>query len=90
MCSRQKNPGYSKCSAYVTGPYHICEEIVKINDVVFKSRPIKTEDAKIKPKIRSQQYKISGKSFNPTMLKQQTNHQQHQSKYQPILQSPHQ
>ena len=55
------------------------------------------EDAKIKPKTRSQQYKISRNSSNVIMQKQQTNRQQHQSQYQqpavqhlPILQSPHQ
>ena len=51
------------------------------------------EDAKIKPKTRSQQYKISRNSSNVIMRKQQTNRQQHQSQYQqpaaqhlPILQ----
>ena len=64
---------------------------------IFKSKQIKTEDVKIKPKRRSQQCKISGNSSNPIMQKQQTNHQQRQWQYQqpaaqhlPILQSPHQ
>ena len=82
---------------YVTVPYHVYKEIVELNDVVFKSKPIKIEDAKIKPKTRSEQNKIAGKSSNTIMQKQQTNNQQHQSQYQqpvaqhlPILQLPHQ
>ena len=58
---------------------------------------MKIEDAKIEPKTRSQEYKISGNISNTIMQKQQTNHQQHQSQYQqpaaqhlPILQSQHQ
>ena len=89
--------GNSKYLAYVTVPYHVYKELVKLNGVVFKSRPIKIEDAKIKPKTRSQQYKISRNSSNAIMQKQQTKHQKHQSQYQhpeaqhlPILQSPHQ
>ena len=38
------------------------------------------DDGKTKP--RSQQYKISGYSSYPITLKQQTNHEQHQSQYQ--------
>ena len=70
-------------------PYHVYKEIVKLNGVVFKSKPIKIEDAKVNPKTRSQQY-------NPIMPKQQA-YQQHQSQYQqpaaqhlPILQSQNQ
>ena len=54
--------GNSRCFAYVTVPYHVYKEIIKLNGVVFKSKPIKIEDAKVKPKTRSQQYKISGNS----------------------------
>ena len=89
--------GNSRCLAHVTVPYHVYKEIIKINDVVFKSKPIKIEDAKVKPKARSQQYKISENSYNPLVQKQQTTDQQYQSQYQqpaaqhlPILQSPNQ
>ena len=89
--------GNSRCFAYVTVPYHVYKEIIKLNGVVFKSRPIKIEDAKVKPKTRPQQYKISGNGYNQLMQKQQTSHQQHQSQYQQpaaqhlhILQSPDQ
>ena len=58
---------------------------------------MKIENAKIEPKTRSQEYKISGNISNIIMQKQQTNHQQHQSQHQqpaaqhlPILQSQHQ
>ena len=94
MCPKTGN---FRCFAYVTVPYHVYNEIIKLNGVVFKSKPIKIEDAKVKPKIRSQQYKISGNSYNPITQKQQTDHQQHQSQHQqptaqhlPILQSPNQ
>ena len=63
-------------------PYQVYKEIIKLNGVVFKSKPIKIEHAKVKPKTRSQQEKISGNSYNPLMQKQQTFHQQHQSQYQ--------
>ena len=43
---------------------------------------MKIEDAKIEPKTRSQEYKISGNISNIIMQKQQTNHQQHQSQHQ--------
>ena len=59
--------GNCKCFAYVTVPYHIYKEIVKLNSVVFKSKPIKIEDAKIKAISRSQQYKISGNGSNAIM-----------------------
>ena len=95
--SPKKTPGNSRCLAYATVPYHVYKEIVKLNGVVFKLKPIKIEDAKIKPKARSQQYKIYGNCSNTIMQKQKTNHQQHQSQYQqpaaqhlPIRQSPHQ
>ena len=45
-------------------PYHVQKKIVKLNGVDFKSKPIKIEDAKVKPKTRSQQYKIFGNSSN--------------------------
>ena len=48
--------GISRCFAYVTVPYHVYKEIIKLNGVVFKSKPIKTEHAKVKPKTRSQQF----------------------------------
>ena len=89
--------GNSRCFAYVTVLYGVCKEIVELNSVVFKSKPIKIEDAKIKPKARSQQYKMFGNSSKPIMQKQKTIYQQHRSQYQqpaaqylPILQSPHQ
>ena len=76
-------------------PYHVYKEIFNLNSVAFKSKPITTKDAKLKPKIRSRQYKISGNRYNPIIQKQQTYCQQHQSQYQqpaaqhlPILQSP--
>lgn len=47
----------------------------------FKSKPIKTEDAKVNPKTRSQQYKIFGNSCNPIMQKQETNHQKYEPQY---------
>ena len=74
--------GNSRCFAYVTVPYHVYKEIIKLNGVVFKSKPLKTEQAKVKPKARSQRYKISGNSYNPLMQKQQTSHQQHQPQFQ--------
>lgn len=53
----------------------------------FKSKPIKTEDAKVNPKTRSQQYKIFGNSCNPIMQKQETNHQKYEPQYQlPVAQ----
>ena len=76
--------------------YHVYKEIVKLNDVIFKSKPIKIEDAKVKPKTSHSNTKISGNSSNPVLQKQQTYHQQHQPQYQqpaahlPILQSSHQ
>ena len=89
--------GNSRCFAYVIMSYYVYKEIVKLNGVVFKSKPIKIEDAKIKPKTRLEQYKISGDSSNAIMQKQESYHQQHQSQYQqpaaqhlPFLQSPHQ
>ena len=89
--------GNSRCSTYVTVPYHVYKEIVELNGVVFKPKPKKIEDTKIRPKTRSQQYKISGNKSNVKIQKQQTKHQQHQSQYQqpaaqhlPILQSLHQ
>ena len=94
MCLKTGN---SRFLAYVIVPYHVYKEIIKLNGVVFKSKPIKIEDAKVKPKTRSQQCKTSGNSYNPIMLKQQTYHQQHQSQcqqlaaqYLTILQSPNQ
>ena len=88
--------GNFRCFAYVTVLNHVNKEIMKLNGLVFESKLIKIEDANIKPKTRSQQYKISGNSYNPIMQKQQTYHQ-HQSKYQQpaaqlmsILQSPNQ
>ena len=38
--------GNSRCFAYVTVPYHVYKAIIKLNGVVFKSQPIKIEDAK--------------------------------------------
>lgn len=53
----------------------------------FKSKSIKSEDAKVKPKKRSQQYKIFGNSCNPIMQKQETNHQKYEPQYQlPVAQ----
>ena len=66
------------CQVELTVPHH-----------VFKSKPIKIEYTKVKPKTRSKQYKISGNSYNPVMQKQQICHQQHQSQYQQ-LKSKHQ
>ena len=57
--------GNARCFAYVTVSYHVYKEIVKSNGVVFRSNSIKIKDAKVKPKKRSQQYKISGNSYNP-------------------------
>ena len=74
MCFKTGN---SRCFAYVTVPYHLYKEIIKLNGVAFKSKPIKIEDAKVKSKTRSQQYKISENSYNPIMQKQQTYHVQH-------------
>ena len=67
--------GNSRCFKYVTVPYHAYNEIVKLNGVVFKSKPMKIEDAKIKPKqnfVLSQEYKISGNSSN-VIMQQTTN-----------------
>ena len=47
MCPKTSNCRYF---AYITVPYHVYKEIVKLNDVIFKSKPIKIEDAKVKPK----------------------------------------
>ena len=78
-------------------PYHVYKEIVKLKGVVFKSKPVEIENARVKSKTNSQQYKISGNSYDPIMLKQQTYHQQRRSQYQQpvaqhltILQSPNQ
>ena len=83
--------------AYVTVAYHLYKKLIKLNGVVFKSKLIKIESAKVKPKTRSQQYKISGNTYNAIIQKQQTYHQQHQSQHQqpaaqylPILQSTNQ
>ena len=48
--------GTSRCFTYVTGPYNFYKDI-KLNDVAFKSEPINIDNAKVKPKTRSQQYK---------------------------------
>ena len=64
MCPKT---GDFRCFAYVTVPYHVFKEIVTLNGVIFKSKPIKIEDAKIKPKTRSQRYKVSGNSSNTIM-----------------------
>ena len=88
--------GNSRRFAYVTMTYNVYKEIIKLNGVAFKSKPIKINNAKVKPKTRSQQYKISGHSSNSIMQKQHTYHQQHQPQYQqlaaqhlPIQQSRH-
>ena len=57
--------GNARCFACVTVSYHVYKEIVKSNGVVLRSDSIKIKDAKVKPKKRSQQYKISGNSYNP-------------------------
>ena len=71
--------------------------MVKLNGVVFKSKPINFDDEKVKLKTRSQQCIISGNSYNAIMQKQKSYHQQHQWRYQQlaaqdqsILQSPNQ
>ena len=94
MCPKTGNSRYF---AYVTVAHHVYKENIKLNGVDFKSKPIKIEYAKVKPKTRSQQYKISGNSYDPIWQKQQTYHKQHQSQYKqpapqllPILQSPNQ
>ena len=46
MCPKTGN---SRFFAYVTAPYHVYKKIIKLNGVVFKSTPIKIEDAKVKP-----------------------------------------
>ena len=74
--------GNSRCFTYADMPYHVYKEIVRLNGVVFKSKPLKIEDAKVRPKARPQQCKTSGNSFNPLIHKQKTYHQQHQSQYQ--------
>ena len=42
--------GDFRCFAYVTVPYHVYKEIVTLNGVIFRSKPIKIEDAKISQK----------------------------------------
>ena len=64
--------GNSRRFGYVTVPYHVYKEIVKLKGVVFKSKPVEIENARVKSKTNSQQYKISGNSYDPIMLKQQT------------------
>ena len=59
--------GNSRCFVYALVPYHVYKEIVKLNGVVFKSKPVKVEDTKLKPKARFPQYKISGNSSNTIM-----------------------
>ena len=60
---------HCRCFTCVNVPYHVFKEIVKLNGIVFKSKPIKIEDAKIKAKARSQQYAISRSDSNPIMQK---------------------
>ena len=60
---------HCRCFTCVNVPYHVFKEIVKLNGTVFKSKPVKIEDAKIKPKARSQQYTSSGSHSNPVMQK---------------------
>ena len=45
----------NRCFAYATASYHVYKEIVKLNGVVFKSKPMKIVDNKITPKITSHQ-----------------------------------
>ena len=94
MCPKT---GKSRYFVYVTVAHHVYKDNIKLTGVAFKSKPIKIEDVKAKPKTRSQEYKISGNSYNPIWQKQQTYQKQHQSQYQqpasqllPILQSPNQ
>ena len=39
-----------RCFTCVNVPYHVSNEIVKLNGIVFKSKPMKIENPKIKPK----------------------------------------
>ena len=45
--------GKSRCFTYVTVPYDVYKDI-KLNDVAFESEPINIDNAKVKPKTRSQ------------------------------------
>ena len=47
VCPKTDN---SRCFTYVTVPYHLYKEIIKLNGVVFKSKPVKIEHAKVRPK----------------------------------------
>lgn len=83
--------------AYVTEPYQLYKELIKLIGVVFKLKLIKIESAEVKPKTSSQQYKIFGNFYNAIIQKNQTYYQQHQSQHQQpaaqylaILQSPNQ
>ena len=50
MCPKMGN---SRCFTYVTVPYNVSKDI-KLNDVAFKSEPMNIDNAKVKPKTRSQ------------------------------------
>ena len=60
-------------------PYHVYKEFVQLYGVVFKSKPIKIKDSKVKPKRRSQEWKISEISSTAIMQKQQNYRPQNQS-----------
>ena len=45
--------GNSRCFTYVTVPYNVRKDI-KLNDVAFKSETMNIDNAKVKPKTRSQ------------------------------------
>ena len=72
MCLKTGN---SRCFACVTVSYHVYKEIIKLNGVAFKPKPIKIEDAKIKLNTRSEQYKMSGNNSN-AIIQKTINHQQ--------------
>ena len=43
-----------RCFTYVNMSYNVYKDI-KLNDVAYKSEPINIDNAKVKPKTRSQQ-----------------------------------